>query len=124
MKRLLIILLSLISFIGFSQSLDSIKHIEIVSEIRDSMALINKSDIDVINKTFHELDCADSLNRINDSIINILSIEKHCLDSIIQTQVIIIENEEQIRNQLVTDHSVEVDHYKKELKKSNNKKIA
>lgn len=124
MKRLLIILFSLIAFSGFSQSLDSIKHIEIISEIQDSMALINKIDIDKINKTFHELECANDLNRINDSIINTLVIETHYLDSILQTQAIIIENEKQIQLQLKSDHSTEVNYYKKELKKSNNKRIA
>ena len=52
MKKLLIIIFSLISVNCFCQSLDSIKHIEIISEIRDSMALINKDDIDKTTDDF------------------------------------------------------------------------
>lgn len=107
----------------FGQSLDSIKHIEIISEVQDSMALINKEDIDKINQTFHELRVSNRVNEINDSIINVLSIQTQQLDSILRSQKIVIENEKLIRDQLVTQHSYEVDFYKKELKKSNNKRI-
>lgn len=111
------------AFNGFSQSLDSIKHIELISEIQDSMALINKSDINKINQTFHELECANALNEINDSIINTLVIQTHYLDSILQNQQVIIENEKLINDQLVLDHSAEINHYEKELRQSKNKKI-
>ena len=124
MKKILIILFSLISFAGFSQSLDSIKHVEIISEIQDSMALINKTDIDKINQVFHELEFADSLNQINDSIINNLLIENEYLDSIALNQKAIILNQEKIHNQLVSNHSNEITFYKKELRKSNVKKVA
>lgn len=124
MKKLLIILFSLITISGFSQSLDSIKHIEIISEIQDSMALINKSDIDKINKTYYELEIADSLNVINDSIINQLTVYNHKMDSIIQNQKVVIENENVIKNQLLEDYSSEIKYYEKELKKSTNQKIA
>lgn len=124
MKKILIILFSLISFAGFSQSLDSIKHIEIISEIQDSMALINKTDIDKINQVFHELEFADSLNQINDSIINNLLIENEYLDSVALNQKAIILNQEKIHNQLILNHSNEITFYKKELRKSNVKKVA
>lgn len=124
MKKILIILFSLISFAGFSQSLDSIKHIEIISEIQDSMALINKTDIDKINQVFHELEFADSLNQINDSIINNLLIENEYLDSIALNQKAIILNQEKIHNQLILNHFNEITFYKKELRKSNVKKVA
>lgn len=123
MKKILVVLFSLISFVGFSQSLDSIKHIEIISEIQDSMALINKSDIDKINQTFYKLEVVNSLNNINDSIINNLLIKNKYLDSIIIDQKNIILNQEKIHNQLVLDHSNEITFYKKELKKSNCNKI-
>ena len=103
--------------------MDSIKHIELISEIKDSMALINKHDIDKINRTFHELKIADSLNIINDSIINNLNIQNTKLDSIVRSQKAIIENEQTIRSEIITQHSSEIDFYKKELKKSNNRKI-
>lgn len=124
MRTLLTILFSLISFIGFSQSLDSIKHVEVISEIKDSMALINKCDIDKINKAFHDLKIADSLNVVNDSIISNLEIKNECLDSILKSQKVIIANKDLINNQLIVDHDNEVIYYKKELKKSNNKKVA
>jgi hypothetical protein len=108
---------------GFGQSLDSIKHIEIVSEIQDSMALLNKADIDLINKTFYDLEQSKKLNQINDSIIELLVIKNVNLDSILQTQKVIIENEKLIKNQLSIEHENEITHYKRELKKSNNKKI-
>lgn len=125
MKKLLIVLIcNLLTFSGFCQSLDSIKHIEIVSEIRDSMALINKDDIDVINRTFYELEISDSLNQINDSIINQLVIQNHKLDSIMQSQQVVILNDQIIQSKLTLDHKNEIDRYKKELKRTNNKKIA
>lgn len=123
MKKILLIIFSLIAFSGFSQSLDSIKHIEIISEIQDSMALINKTDIDKINKTFFDLEISDSLNQVNDSIINTLTIINHNLDSIICAQEIIIENDSQIKSQIIYETNVEINKYKSELKKSNNKKI-
>ena len=125
MKKLLIVLLcNLLTLSGFCQSLDSIKHIEIVSEIRDSMALINKDDIDAINRTFYELEISDSLNQINDSIINQLVIQNHKLDSIMQSQQVVILNDQIIQSKLTLDHKNEIDRYKKELKRTNNKKIA
>lgn len=123
MKKLLIIIFSLISVNCFCQSLDSVKHIEIISEIRDSMALINKEDIDKINNTFYELEVADSLNHVNDSIINLLVVQNNKLDSIMRHQKIVIENNDIIKTQMIADHTCEIDMYKKEIKRSNNKKI-
>ena len=124
MKKILIVLFSLLTFNVFGQSLDSIKHIEIISEIQDSMALINKNDIDSINEVFYELKVSNRVNEINDSIINVLTLQTQQLDSILRSQKIVIENEKLIRDQLVSQHSYEVDFYKKELKKSNNKRVA
>ena len=87
------------------------------------MALINKSDIDKINQVFHELECANALNEINDSIIDTLVIQTHYLDSILQNQKVIIENEKLINDQLILDHSVEINHYDKELRRTKNEKI-
>lgn len=123
MKKILMVLFSLLTFNVFGQSLDSIKHIEIISEIQDSMALINKNDIDSINETFYELKVANRVNEINDSIINVLALQTQQLDSILRSQKVVIENEKLIRDQLVSQHSYEVDFYKKELKKSNNKRV-
>ena len=124
MRKILTILFILITFSGFCQSIDSIKYIEIVSEIQDSMALINKHDIDKINQTFYELKISDSLNVINDSIINNLQVQNYKLDSILTSQKIIIDNADMIRDELILDHSSEIDYYKKELKRSNSRMIA
>lgn len=124
MKRLLlIIVISLITHVSSGQHLDSIKHIEIISEVQDSMALINKRDIDKINETFYELRVSRQLNDINDSIINVMTIQTQYLDSILRSQKVVIENDKLIRDQLITQHSYEVEFYKKELRTSNNKKI-
>lgn len=124
MRKILTALFILITFSGFCQSVDSIKYIEIVSEIQDSMALINKCDIDKINQTFYELKISDSLNVINDSIINNLQVQNYKLDSILTSQKIIIDNADMIRDKLILDHSSEIDYYKKELKRSNSRMIA
>lgn len=87
------------------------------------MALINKDDIDKINNTFYELEVADSLNHVNDSIINLLIIQNNKLDSIMRHQKVVIENNDIIKTQIIADHTSEIDMYKKELKRSNNKKI-
>lgn len=88
------------------------------------MALINKCDIDKINQTFYELKISDSLNVINDSIINNLQVQNYKLDSILTSQKIIIDNADMIRDELILDHSSEIDYYKKELKRSNSRTIA
>lgn len=124
MRQLLIILFSFLSFTCFSQTLDSIKHIEVISEVRDSMALINNDDINKINYTFQRLELVDSLNRVNELIINNLTIQNKVLDSILVSQKAIIENDQLIRDQIITNYDYELDYYKEELKKSNRKKVA
>lgn len=52
-----------------AQKLDSVKHVIVVTKLQDTMALINKEDINKINKVFYERDILDSLNKLNDSII-------------------------------------------------------
>ena len=46
------IILIFISLNCFSQNISQIKHLETISEITDTMALINKQDIDKINRTY------------------------------------------------------------------------
>lgn len=69
MKYIVLIICLLFSFNTFAQDLDSVKHIIVVTELQDTMALINKDDINKINKTFYEKNILDSLNKLNDSII-------------------------------------------------------
>lgn len=100
----------------FAQELNQIKHIEIVSEIQDSMALLNKTDIEKINKTFYEKRKSDSLNVINDSIISHLSKINMKLDSVALNQLKIIQNDEII----ITRLQSETGNLQKKLKKAHN----
>lgn len=103
MRSFIISIILFIPYFLFGQSLDQIKHIEIVSEIKDSMALINKIDIEKINKTFYEKRQLDSLNAINDSIICRLNQINHKLDSIAISQLRVMQNDRMIINKLKSD---------------------
>ena len=77
----------------YGQFLPGVRHIEIVSEIEDSMVLLNKPDIDKINKTYFEKSKLDSLNVYKDRVINLLE-DKICVqDSIIIYKNSLLENE-------------------------------
>ena len=71
MKKLITILFLFFSILGYGQTIEGVKHIEIVSEIQDTMALLNKKDIDKINQVFFEREKLDSLNRANEELINL-----------------------------------------------------
>ena len=45
MKKLITILFLFFSILGYSQTIEGVKHIEIVSEIQDTMALLNISSL-------------------------------------------------------------------------------
>ena len=81
------------------QSLDSLKHVVIVTELQDSMALINNDDINIINKTFYERDVLDSLNSVNDSLIRKLDLVRVDQDNIIKKQKAVIQNDSLIKIQ-------------------------
>lgn len=83
---------------AFAQLPTEVKHVELVSEVADTMVLINKLDLDKINTAFYRLDKSDSLNVVNDRIITNLEVESRKLNQIIETQKYIISNkDEQIR---------------------------
>lgn len=82
------------------QQLDSLKHVEIITEIQDSMALINKHDIDIINKAFYERDILDSLNTLNSKIIRNLELEIITQDSIITNYKAVVQNSSNIKCKL------------------------
>lgn len=109
----------LFCFNGYSQI-----YIEYVSPKTDSMALINKTDIDIINKVFAERNVLDSLNNVNHQIINHYENEISILDSVILKQNNIILNDKEIIDQLESDKFQMIDNYKKELKSETNKKIS
>ena len=67
MKQLILFLLLFLLVVPmYGQVIERVKHIEIVSEIQDTMALLNKKDIDKINQVFFEREKLDSLNRANE----------------------------------------------------------
>lgn len=100
MKIYALILSFFLCFIGLNaQSLDSLKHIVIVTELQDTMALINKQDINIINQTFYERDILDSLNSVNDSLIRKLRLVSIEQDNIINKQKVIIQNDSLIKDE-------------------------
>ena len=92
---------------GQSDSLQKrVKHVEVISEIQDTMALINKDDINKINKVFYERNVLDSL-RVVDSCI-------------IENQSSIIEQYEIV----ISESNSEIVELEKKQKKDKNSKIA
>lgn len=117
----------MICFTGLNaQSLDSLKHVVIVTELQDSMALINNNDINTINKTFYERDVLDSLNSVNDSLIRKLNLVRINQDNIIKKQKAIIQNDSliKIQYQLAIDNRNKIiQDNQKAIKNQKNQKI-
>lgn len=88
------------------------------------MALINKTDIDVINNVFHEKSILDSLHNLNEQIISALQQEGTLKDSIIMDQNDIINNKNQIINDLEIKSDQITETYNKKLKREKNKTIS
>ena len=120
--RWFVILFLFIPTLLFGQ-IDSIKHVEVVSELRDSMVLLQKSDVDKINKVFFERNQLDSLNILNEEIILNLEHVNSTLDSIIINQKAIIENHVEIESSLTKELKENQDFYQDSLKKSRREKI-
>lgn len=120
MKKLWIILIiSLFSISSYAQ------HVELVSEPTDSMALISKEDIDVINNVFNERNILDSLNTINDSIINNLELVRLQHLNIIKDQKVIIQNDSLIINRqelLLKERDKILQKYQKDIKNQKTQK--
>ena len=120
MKKLWIILIiSLFSISSYAQ------HLELVSEPTDSMALISKEDIDVINNMFNERNILDSLNTINDSIINNLELVRLQYLNIIKDQKVIIQNDSLIINRqelLLKERDKILQKYQKDIKNQKTQK--
>lgn len=120
MKKLWIILIiSLFSISSYAQ------HVELISEPTDSMALISKEDIDIINNVFNERNILDSLNTINDSIINNLELVRLQHLNIIKDQKIIIQNDSLIINRqelLLKERDKILQKYQKDIKNQKTQK--
>lgn len=119
MRKTLIIILMILSTSVFAQT-----HLEYISEKSDSMALINKSDIDIINNVFNERNKLDSLNGINEKIISNLEQEIFVQDSVIIKQIQIIENNKILVGELEIKSNQTIDTLSNELKKEKRKKIS
>ena len=109
----------MINFHCFGQT-----HVEYISEKTDSMALINKTDVDKINKVFAERNVLDSLNNINEKIISNLEINKEIQNSIIESQALAIKHGDELVKELENRNTKTVEKYSKELKKERNKAIS
>lgn len=120
MKKLWIILIvSLFSLSSYAQ------HIELISEPTDSMALISKEDIDIINNVFSERNILDSLNTINDLIICNLELVRLQHINIIKDQKIIIQNDSLIINKqqlLLNERDKILQKYQKDIKNQKTQK--
>lgn len=126
---LVIILLSFSQILwGQSDSLHKrVKHVEVISEIQDTMALINKDDINKINKVFYERNVLDSLRVVDSCIIENQNKLKQLTDSIVVIQINTIENQSSIIEQyetVISESNSEIIELEKKQKKDKNSKIA
>jgi hypothetical protein len=108
--------------VGFTCSAQT--HLEYISEPSDSMAVINKEDIDLINGVFNERNILDSLYNLNEQIISNLEVEINIQDSIIINQNQTIKNNEVVISELETRNNQNIEMYSKELKKEKRTKIS
>lgn len=124
MKRITLAIITLFSCIGlFGQLPPEVKHIEIVSEVQDTMILLNKPDIDKINTTFKRLEYSDSLNVINEQIITELNLKSNKLEDIISEQKVILTNKDTQILQIKSRNQEVISDLEKQVKKANNKKV-
>ena len=119
--RWITIVLIFISLNCFSQNISQIKHLETISEITDTMALINKQDIDKINRTYFIKNKLDSLNCLNEAIIRELNVEVAAQDSIIFNQLGIISNKDYIILEYKNKHDELIANNLKQIKKEQRK---
>ncbi len=99
-------------------------YLEYVSEPTDSMALISKEDIDIINNVFNERNVLDSLHNANEQIISNLEIKNKVQSTVLESQKLMIKNKDEIIEELTMRNENSVQYYSKELKKEKNKKIS
>ena len=123
MRRLIAIVFLFISVICSAQLPDEIKHIEIVSEVTDTMVVLNKSDLDKINTAFYMLDVSDSLNVVNEQIISTLKMTNNNLESIIERQKYVISNQETQINTINSKNKDVISDLEKQLKRANRWKV-
>lgn len=119
MRKTILLLSLFIGTLSFAQT-----HVEYISEPADSMALINKADIDIINSVFNERNKLDSLCKVNEKLIAAMEINNRVQYSVMESQDLMIKNQKKIINELKTRNENSVQYYSKELKKEKTKKIS
>lgn len=119
MRKIIIVFLMAFTIPVFGQT-----HLEYISEKSDSVALLNRKDIDIINNVFNERNILDSLNHLNEQIISNLESEIFVQDSIILTQSQIIANNNLVLMELENKNNLITETYSKEVRKEKNKRIA
>lgn len=128
-KIFLIVCLMLFSLTSKGQDtlLTKIKHIEVVSDVQDTMALLNKDDINKINKVFYERDYLDSLRIVDSSLLKASEEIKERMDSIVVKQLNTIDNQNTIIEQYqdaISEKDETITGLEKKQKKDKGSKIA
>jgi hypothetical protein len=114
--------------LSFAQEniISEVKHLEIVSEISDTMALVNINDINKINKVFYERDYLDSLRLVDSALIQASAEIKQRMDSIVAKQLNTITNQGLIIKQykdIIAENNLEIADLEKQHRKDKNGKI-
>lgn len=123
MRKIITFILLFFSINVHGQFLPGVKHIEVVSEIEDSMVLLNKPDVDKINKTYFEKNKLDSLNTYNEKTISLLEQKIEIQDSILINNQFLLDNEIAMNTYLkknIEDNTIQ---YEKYLQKEKVRKI-
>ena len=124
MKQLILFLLLFLLVVPmYGQVIERVKHIEIVSEIQDTMALLNKKDIDKINQVFFEREKLDSLNRANEKLISLYQAKCLSLLNISSLKDDIIKDKDLLIDETKDALEAKYEDQKLETKKMRNKKL-
>ena len=124
MKQLILFLLLFLLIVPmYGQVIEGVKHIEIVSEIQDTMALLNKKDIDKINQVFFEREKLDSLNRANEELISLYQAKCLSLLNISSLKDDIIKDKDLLIDETKDALEAKYEDQKLETKKMRNKKL-
>ena len=124
MKQLILFLLLFLLVVPmYGQVIEGVKHIEIVSEIQDTMALLNKKDIDKINQVFFEREKLDSLNRTNEELISLYQAKCLSLLNMSSLKDDIIKDKDLLIDETKDALEAKYEDQKLETKKMRNKKL-
>ena len=118
MRKILILLLCL-PIISFAQT-----NVEYISEKCDSMAFINKADIDIINHVFEQRNQLRELNDINLKLIDNLEASNNALQAIVTTQKATINNNDLIIADLQERTNAMKEKYTQDIRKEQRKTVS